>query len=111
MPPPNVRVGEVKSRSIELLFDNIADPFLIYGHAIASKVNLTSVSDIFDHKEIQYGDVNSVVLTNLHSYTNYTLSVAIGTRRGFEVFSTPILVRTDFGRKFQCFNSTFCIVL
>ena len=103
VPPLNVRPGRLLPSSIELLFDDIIDTFQIFGHPTGSKINITAVSDIFVQQEFQYGGVNSVVITGLYAYTNYSLSVAIGTRRGFEVYSTPILVRTNFGRMYILF--------
>lgn len=100
VPPLNVRAGELTPSTIELLFDDIVDTFQIFGHPTGSKINITAVSDIFVQQEYQYGGVNSVVITGLYAYTNYSLSVAIGTRRGFEVYSAPILVRTNFGRMY-----------
>ena len=99
LPPLNVRSGDITGTTIELLFDNIADPFQNFGYPIASKINVTAVSDIFQQQEMQYGGPNSAIISGLNEYTNYSLSVAVGTRRGFLVFAQPILVRTDFGRE------------
>uniref|UniRef100_A0A7M5XEM8 Fibronectin type-III domain-containing protein n=3 Tax=Clytia hemisphaerica TaxID=252671 RepID=A0A7M5XEM8_9CNID len=97
LPPLNVRSGNITGTTIQLLFDNIADPFSNFGYPIASKINVTAVSNIFQQQEIQYGGPNSAIITGLNEYTNYSLSVAVGTRRGFLVFAQSILVRTDFG--------------
>ena len=99
LPPQNVRSGTITGTTIELLFDDIADSFQNFGYPIASKINVTAVSDLFQQQEFQFGGANSAIISGLNEYTNYSLRVAVGTRRGFLTFADPILVRTDFGRK------------
>ena len=111
LPPLNVRSGDITGTTIELLFDNIADPFQNFGYPIASKINVTAVSDIFQQQEMQYGGPNSAIISGLNEYTNYSLSVAVGTRRGFLVFAQPILVRTDFGRESFFVHIFSCVLL
>jgi hypothetical protein len=100
LPPPNVRGEDDGATSIKLEFDNIADIFQRFGNVIASKINFTAVSNDFQQVGIQYGGANSAIITGLNEFTNYSLRVAVGTRRGFEVFAQPILVSTGYGRKF-----------
>ena len=82
-----------------MTFDNIADPYDIKGYALNSKIEFKDLDDTITHEGVVFGDVNKAAITGLNEFTNYTMRVAIGTRRGFGVFSDWIKVKTAGGRK------------